>query len=110
MRYIFLIGLLLTFSCKKNKNDSQAEVFPSGTFVDVPMTVLYTGPVAADGCDWCLVDSGFVYFSPENLDVSFKVNNTQVFVTYRYAGTRFGCGNSIPNKGPAVVNILGVRK
>ena len=108
MRYILLIGLLLTLSCKKSKTES--EVFPTGTFIDVPMTVLYTGPVAADGCDWCLVDSGFVYFSPENLDVSFKVNNTQVFVTYKYAGTRFGCGNNVNGKGPAVLKVLGVRK
>ena len=74
MRFVVITMLLSMLSCAKEK--SCEACLPSHQ-PEKTGVIFYSGPVAADGCDWCIrVDN--VTYSPDNLTDAFKqtITNT----------------------------------
>ncbi len=55
-------------------------------------TVIYTGLVAADGCDWMIQMDDSTFYHPDNLPAAFMVNEKQVRIRYSVTTERFICG------------------
>ena len=102
---IIVVFLMLCFcSCAKEKSceDCIPTHQPAKNGV-----VIYTGPVAGDGCEWCIVIDG-VNYSPDNLSTAFQQTDLPVNVEYQLTGQTFGCG--FGNIQLHVIHITSIRK
>ena len=97
MKSILVILVLLFFSCNEQcKNGKQASA-----------TVLYTGMLAADGCDWTIrIDS--ISYHPETLDSAYREDKLSVNICYEETTDRFSCG-MLPG-GIPVIRLLDIKK
>ena len=89
MRFLFIILIIVGFSCVKDKS---CEGCP-GPFKEANATVHWTGPIAGDGCDWVIfIDSSNKQYHPDNLKASYQQDNLKVKIKYRVTSEHFGCG------------------
>ena len=97
----FLTGSVLALfisisSCKKDEKVST---------ITAEATIINTGSVALDGCDWAVkINATDSTYSPKNLADNFKVNGLKVNVSFQVLTTRFPCG-SIANFGLRQIQI-----
>lgn len=104
MKLSFFALVFLLFSCKK---DRSCEVCNNETgFKDA--TILYTGPVAGDGCDWVVKIGADQYYHPDTLGTAFKENELNVKICYELATDKFHCG--LAGIGMPVIHVLSIKK
>lgn len=103
MKLSFLVLLFLLFSCKK---DRSCVCNTETGFKDA--TILYTGPVEGDGCDWVVKIGDDQYYHPDTLGSEFKQNELNVKICYKLATDKFHCG--LAGIGMPVIHVLGIRK
>ena len=104
MRSVLLFLLLCLCSCEKEK--SCETCLPSHQ-PEITGLVYYAGPIAGDGCEWCIrIDN--VTYSPDNLDDAFKQTDLPVVLKFELTGTTFGCG--FGNSQLPVIHITQIRK
>ena len=98
--WLLLPAFLLALACKKNTATAVEEGFT------IDGKVIYTGPIAADGCEWMVeVDSvKHELWHADNLDASYQVNQQKVHLTYHKVRSNWSCGQ-IPVQ-PADANKL----
>lgn len=93
----FILALLCymalnIWSCKKDNIASIA-------------TIEDTGSLASDGCDW-LVKIGSDIYHPDNLDDKYKVDKSQVRITYKVTNDRYHCGMVPGLAGYPVIHLI----
>lgn len=88
MRIITLLLLLSFYGCKKDKSCEKCPPQNGSTNA----VVQWTGPVAGDGCDWCIVTDGNERFHADNLTAAFKQDQLRVQITYTLTSDKFYCG------------------
>ena len=104
MKLSFLALVFLLFSCRKDKS---CEVCNTETgFKEA--TILFTGPIATDGCDWVVKIGADQYYHPDVLDAEFKQNELKVKICYELATDKFQCG--IAGIGMPVIHVLKIKK
>jgi len=95
LKIIVGISLLLIgfASCKKDKNLLTTEA-----------TVVYTGSIASDGCEWLIYvedaaavntsQTGLnrIYYNVVNLPENYKQNNMKITISYKLLTSRYYCG------------------
>ena len=104
MRPVIFLLLLCLFSCDKEK--SCEACIPSHK-PDIVGIVYFSGPVAADGCEWCILIDNATY-SPDNLTDAFKQTDLPVTLTYKLTGKTFACGFGVSQL--PVIHITEIRK
>ncbi len=85
VQLLLLLGLLFT-SCSESISES-----------DLRARVVFTGSEAADGCGWLLKISEELTYKPEQLEDEFKVDGTEVRISFRILDSSFSCGFPSPN-------------
>ena len=75
--FVLIIGLILC-ACNKTTSLTAAQV-------------IYSGPIALDGCGW-LIETAQETYMPELLDSSFQIDSLQIFINYDLLGFRSACG------------------
>lgn len=104
MKYFPVVLLLLLFSCKKEKSCEKC----IGGNISKDATIIYSGPVEADGCGWLVKIDDTHSYHPDVLDPAFQFNDLDVTITYWLTSERFICGISameIP-----VIHIIKIEK
>jgi hypothetical protein len=89
---LLCILMLNTWSCKKDNTTAVA-------------TIADTGNIALDGCDW-LIKIGSDSYHPDNLDDKYKIDKSQVKITYKLTSARYGCGMVPGLAGFPVIHII----
>ena len=104
MKIVMLFLMLCFCSCEMEKSceDCIPTHQPAKNGV-----VIYTGPVAGDGCEWCIVIDG-VSYSPDNLGITFQQTDLAVIIAYELTGQKFGCG--FGNSQLPIISITEIRK
>jgi len=112
LKLIVALSLLVTgfTSCKKDKNLLTTEA-----------TVVYTGSIASDGCEWLIYVEGVgpfdnktgpskTYYNVVNLPEKYKQNNTKVVISYKLLSTRFHCGMIANDPGIQEIEVKEIDK
>lgn len=103
MKYVFFTLVILIFSCKKEQSCKSCH---DKDFKNA--TVLWSGPVAADGCDWVIkIDSAHVYH-PDMLDTVFMHSELDVRICYKETVDKFHCG--FTGSGIPVIHVIDIKK
>jgi len=106
MRHFFLpVMLLLALvipSCKKLGSSSAT--------LTSNATIVYSGPIAADGCGWLIRLNDSTEFSPVNLSADFQQDNLKVNINYAQLSTRIFCGMLAGNPGILQIKINNIQK
>ena len=95
----FLIFVFF-ISCKKEKSCESCD--------PVQATIIDAGVVAADGCDWVVKTADNVYYHPDALPDSFKINNLAITISYQLTGDTFHCG--LAGTGIPVIHVINIKK
>jgi hypothetical protein len=104
MKLNFLALLFLLFSCNK---DRSCEGCDNNTcFKDA--TILYTGPVAGDGCDWVIRIGTNQLYHPDLLAEEFKENELPIKLCYELTTDEFRCG--IRASVMPVIHVVKIKK
>lgn len=97
MRLLMILALssCMILGCSKEK--SCEECLPGqnptpGTDGGKQAMIMWSGPVAGDGCDWVLVVNDTEFFHPDNLVDEFKKDQLPVTVKYTVTTDKFYCG------------------
>lgn len=102
---IILFPAIIISSCKKAANP-QVQA-PKNTNA----MIVYSGPVAADGCEWLVEINGTnEVYSPVNLSPTFKKDSLKVNVTFNVLTTKFHCGSLANNPGITQIEIASISK
>ncbi|MGZ8556870.1 MAG: hypothetical protein ACXWWC_00980 [Chitinophagaceae bacterium] len=104
MKLSFLALVFVLFSCKKDRLCKACNT-ESG-FKDA--TIIYTGPIETDGCDWVVKIGTDQYYHPDVLNDEFKQNELDVKICYELATDKFHCG--IAGTGMPVIHVLKIKK
>ncbi|MEI9945993.1 MAG: hypothetical protein WDN26_17450 [Chitinophagaceae bacterium] len=99
MRYSFLFLLLFLFSCDKENSCKNC--------VKTDATIIWSGPLEADGCNW-LVKIGTIYYHPDVLGDAFKQTDLAVKICYKETGDQFHCG--LAGAGIPVIHVVDMKK
>ena len=106
LKLIVIISLLLIgfTSCKKDKNVLTTEA-----------TVVYTGSIALDGCEWLIyvedtAPSNRIYYNVVNLPETYKQHDTKVVISYKLLSSRYHCGGIANDPGIQQIEIKDIRK
>jgi len=75
-------------SCSKDKTAGKN----SKTSGQVEAVVIWSGAVAADGCDWYIKVDETTFYHPDVLAEEFKEHNLNVKISYEVTDQIFGCG------------------
>ena len=103
MRYIktlilFVISVALLIvvgsSCKKENGEKSVAAKTNAL-------IIYTGPIAADGCGWLVKIDSSAYYA-ENLPLEYQKNNLAVDVSYEKISSGFQCGLDPKNILPSI--------
>lgn len=86
MKYLLSICILLVLSC--DKDNSCGDCIAN----DICATVIWTGDIAVDGCDWCIQTDSLHLYHPELLDTAFRHDSLPVTISYELTGEKFSCG------------------
>lgn len=95
--------MILLFSCKKDRSCESC----NGGIGYKDAVIIYTGPVATDGCDW-VVSIDDKHYHPDNLGDGFKQNETSVKICYELTADKFHCG--VTGAGMPVIKVLAMKK
>ncbi|WP_158827827.1 hypothetical protein [Mucilaginibacter lacusdianchii] len=97
---ILILSILISVgACKKDKETKDAEG-----------VLIYTGSLAADGCDWEM-QTGNEWYHPDNLREADKKENAKIRVSYKLTAKRYHCGMvpvSAGNLGIPIINIKNI--
>ena len=103
MRYIVFTLTILLFSCKKENSCKKCHEKDYKS-----ATVIWSGPVAADGCDWLIKIDSSHYYHPDTLAADFKYNELNVKICYQEVSDKFYCG--FTGSGMPVIHVIDIRK
>ena len=104
MKLSFLALLFLLFSCKKERSCEGCNTDTG--FKDA--TILFTGPVEGDGCDWVVKIGDNQYYHPDVLGPEFRQNELNVKICYELTNSEFRCG--IRASAMPVIHVLKIKK
>ena len=104
MKLSFLALVFLLFSCKKDKSCEACNTETG--FKDA--TILYTGPLEGDGCDWVVKVGADHLYHPDVLGARFRQNELNVKICYELTTEEFRCG--IAASAMPVIHILSIKK
>jgi hypothetical protein len=82
MKFFIFIFTLLPLACSKDTSKD----------VTTNATVVWTGEVAADGCDWCIKTDSTHFYHPDHLDTAFLHDELDVKIVYELTSDKFYCG------------------
>ena len=88
MKYLIAALACFTFSCKKEKSCEGCV----GDAIYKNATIIYSGPVEADGCGWLIKTDDSHNFHPDALSSSFQEDLLPVKITYTLTTDNFICG------------------
>lgn len=98
MRYTIVLLIVLLIACNKRKDSCDQ-------YTDAK--IVWTGPVAGDGCDWMIYMNG-TYVHPDYLPQSFQENEKPVKICYKTTKELFHCGLS--GAGVPVISIKDIKE
>jgi hypothetical protein len=101
MKFFLPIFILFLFSCDKDNSCRDCRVH------DVTATVVWTGELAVDGCDWCIQTDSLHFYHPDVLDTAFRYDRLAVTVSYELTSEKFFCGGAA---GLPVIHITDIKK
>lgn len=104
MKLSFLAFLFLLVSCKKERSCEGCDTETG--FKEA--TIVFTGPIEADGCDWMVKIGDDQYVHPDMLDAKFKQNGLAVKICCEITTAQFRCG--IAAQALPVIHILRIEK
>lgn len=104
MKMWYLALGLLFFSCRKDQACEQCNIETG--YKDA--TIIYTGPLASDGCEWVVKVGADQYYHPENLKEEYKKNDLNVKICYEEKADKFHCG--IAGLGMPVIRVIKIKK
>lgn len=93
-----LVGIIL-FSCNKGNT---IVVKPNTTIQGTKATIIYTGDIAADGCDYLVQIDSATFYHADNLPSKFQKNNLNVTVNYTPTEATFQCGMNPDTRFPII--------
>jgi len=94
------LSIIYISSCKKDESKFTEDA-----------TVIYTGPLAADGCGWLIKSAATdSTYSPKNLAASFQVDGLKIHVSYDKLKTRYHCGQIANSPGITQITIKSIKK
>jgi hypothetical protein len=100
---IFTLSLLVILSCKKLHDSPKVD---TAKITSADITVLYSGPQAADGCGWLIkTDIADSTFSVPDLPAQYLVNKLKLHIAYHRLATRFYCGDVPRSNDPGITEI-----
>ena len=112
VKLIVVIGMILMgfTACKKDKNVLTTEA-----------TVVYTGSIAVDGCEWLIYVEGVgpydnqtgpsrTYYNVVNLPERYKQNNLKVVISYKLLSSRYHCGMIANDPGIEQIEVKEINK
>lgn len=104
MKLSFLALIFLLFSCKKDRSFEvcgDKNGFKDGT-------IIYTGPLGGDGCEWVVKIGADQYYHPDMLGTDFKQNELNVKISYELTTDEFRCG--IAALPMPVIHVFKIKK
>ena len=100
---VFALLLFVVLSCKKLRDSPKVD---NSKIISADVTVIYSGPQAADGCGWLVkTDVADSIFSVPDLAAQYQVNNLKLHITYHRLATRFYCGDISMSQAPGITEI-----
>jgi len=103
MKYFLISIIFFCFSCTK---DRSCEKCPDkNTYTNA--TIIFTGPVATDGCDWLIKIDDTHTYHPDVLNAAFQQDQLMVKISYELTSDKFICGiaaTQIP-----VIHVLDIK-
>ncbi|MEO6290557.1 MAG: hypothetical protein ABIO76_11580 [Ginsengibacter sp.] len=88
MKYILIAFVFFGLSCKKEKS---CEECVGGALVK-NATIVYAGPLEADGCGWLVKIDNTLAYHPDVLDTAFQHDQLAVKITFVVTTNNFICG------------------
>lgn len=85
----FILWLTVSVACVKQPNPVPETQITSQNIVG---TIVYTGPIAADGCGYLIRTADNQEFKPMNLSNEFQQDGLAVLVNYTISSEPFACG------------------
>ncbi|MFT3704873.1 MAG: hypothetical protein QM802_21080 [Agriterribacter sp.] len=99
MKYLLIVVVMMFGSCSKKQC---CELTANKNAI-----IRWTGDVAVDGCDWCIIVDGASYHPERVLDTVFMHDSLEVKVTYELTSQKFSCGFG---GGMPVINVVDIKK
>ena len=87
MKYLLIAIIFFSFSCTKDrsyKNCLDKNIYRNATIV-------FSGPVATDGCDWLVKIDDTHSYHPDVLSNTFKQDQLTVRIAYELTPDKFIC-------------------
>jgi len=108
--WAIVLMLAVVTSCKKDKG-----------LLTTDATVVYTGSIAADGCEWLIYVEGIgpydnqtgpakTYYNVVNLPEKYKEHNLKVAVSYKLLSSRYHCGINVNDPGIQQIELNEIHK
>ena len=101
MKHCIFVLLLFVLSCHKDPTQEQ----PANNNVEA--TVLYTGDVTTDGCDWMVVVNTNEHYHPDSLPDTVKQDGLPVLLSFTKTTDSFYCG--IAANAYPVMHVISIR-
>lgn len=95
-----LLSSLVLASCIKSYH---CDYDPS-----VDATILWTGDLSYDGCDWIVRVDPSTSYHPQSLDTAFQHDGLKVKIIFSKTGQHFICGFN--PQGPEIIQIKSITK
>jgi hypothetical protein len=100
---ILVLTTIFALSCIKG---NKTAIKP--TMSGVKATIINTGPVAADGCDYLIQTDSATFYHADNLPTEFQKDKLTVTLNYELSGAAFQCGMN-PNTRIPVIHIKDIK-
>ena len=100
-----VLGLVTIIALSCNKG-SRTSVNP--TMSGIKATIINTGPIAADGCDYLVQTASATFYHADNLPVAFQKDKLNVVLSYNLSDAAFQCGMN-PNTHIPVIHITDIK-
>ena len=103
MKYLLIAIIFINLACKKDTSCEKC----IGNVITKDATIIYSGPVEADGCSW-LVKIATQSYHPDVLDAAYEHDQLTVKVTYKLTSGKFLCGIAVMEI--PVIHIIKIEK
>ena len=78
------------------------------TMSGIKATIINTGPVAADGCDYLVQTDSVTFYHADNLPTEFQKDKLNITVNFELSDAAFQCGMN-PNTRIPVIHITDIK-
>ena len=101
---LFISSYPLSTGCKKKELLCKCAAPPP---IKKEATIVFTGMVEADGCDWLIEVEPQVFYRADSLPASFKENNLRVTISYYITDKEYTCGW---NRKLPIIHVVDMKK